>query len=386
MSWVDIDENGSITKPIRPPVAPPTYEATDSGDAVWVDINETVGSGDTPLSAYDDAPDLLDPNSIFKADTWKRAGEGLGYASGVTGPIDQDIVDMDLSGVWEPLRDPIRRGAQIVDNIGDGVENAAIGALAGTDQLASDVTGFMGHILPDFIGFDGVSKYYQELADNRRAEMEPNSAVGAVAKELAYDAGMGAALGKGIEAVGAVGKGIGRWQNRNVLKRGSEGINELFRLAKDTAKVVEPSALEKVLGATTRATEMTKANRLAKVNEAFDALRKDQSMWPGAQLTADLLGKASPKTKKFIESVWDTAASHWVGGKKAATRQVIKMGDEAAKLGYTPKETKEILDYMINNPKIFEPLKDLVLKPGVNTNTVKLLGTGTAITSDVDDY
>ncbi len=61
------------------------------------------------------------------------------------------------------------------------------------------------------------------------------------------------------------------------------------------------------------------------------------------------------------------------------------MANEAKKAGFSNKEADEILKWMSDNPKYFEPLKDLVTKPGVNTNTAKLFGTGTAITADVDD-
>ena len=325
--------------------------------------------------AVDAVQAMSNPNSLLRGETYGKALEGVGIASGITGEVRPEIKEMVPPGFGEEFTE---RGLNIAGNVGEGIGNAYQGALAGSNQLGSDVAGFFG--------FDDISEMYQVLADNRREAMEPNSAVGAVSKELAYDAGMGGVLGKVYDTAKAGGKVVSKWQGKNVINRGKSAINDLLGIAKDTAKA-QPRVVPKTLdmNAIRKASKDSVSNQQKLVDKLFDQSKKDTSMFPGAQAVADLAGTFSPKSKKFIEDVWDTGAAYVFGSKNASLRAYDKMANEAKKAGFSNKEADEILKWMSDNPKYFEPLKDLVTKPGVNTNTAKLFGTGTAITADVDD-
>lgn len=325
--------------------------------------------------AVDAVQALSNPYSVVRPETWDKAGEGLGIATGVTGDIRPSVQELNTGS------DFTDRGLTIAGNVVDGMNNAYQGALAGTNQLGADVAGFFG--------FDDVAEMYQVLADNRRASMNnPNSAVGAVAQEATYDAGMGGVLGKGAEALGTVGKGIGRWQQSNVINRGSQYLDELFDTAKGSMYrkdvPIEYDDAGKITDATKKLFQ-DEFERIDKVTGKLQDKARDVSMFPAAQLATDVIGTVSPKTKNFLVSVWDDVSAYVLGGKKASLREYNKLTSEALDYGVPANEVADLLQYMAYNPKILDPMKEMLLKPGTNTNSAKLLGVGTGITADVED-
>jgi len=308
--------------------------------------------------AYDAVQAVSSPNSILRGDTWSRAGEG--------------IKDAFMAG-----DDGQREWANVPGNIADGAVNMYHGALAGADQLAADVLG----VAPSSFGWDGLSDKYQQLADQRRASMEPNSAVGAVAQELSYDAGMGGVLGKGAEALGLTGKAVNAWAKSNAFKRADAAVK---------------AATDKLLGGKVPPVMYKRAEDITR-----NKIRSGDSMFPAARGATDLIGSFSPSTKKFIERNWDALSSHVFGGASASTRaqqrtydylmdttSKIMFGKTPGALGRAEKSAledtvKEAITAIRDNPGYAKGFKEIWKK--TNTDTAKLFGVGTAITADVED-
>jgi hypothetical protein len=323
--------------------------------------------------AFDTAQALSNPNSMLRGSTYSKALEGAGIASGITGDTKYHTGD-----------DLIDRGANIINNVSEGIGNIYQGGLAGADQLGADVAGFFG--------FDKVEDMYQVLANDRRKAMDKNSAVGAVAEEAMYDAGMGGVLGKGVETLGAVGKGIGRWANSNVINKGSKYVDEILDMARTKTDDMLPkvtSAIDEVTGKITKESKDALMKRAdiadgIAISKQSDILGNTM-MFPGAQVITDTVGKVSPKTGKWLEDSWDDIAAYVFGGKDASLRAYQKMLKDANSYGLTPKQAENYIKKIADNPKITEPMKKVLTSP-TSPGLSKLLGTTTAITADVEDY
>ncbi len=324
--------------------------------------------------------------SIFNADDRAKALEGAKIAF-----MGDELGNLDIEN--------------IPGNVISGVGNGLAGAVVGATEFAGDTINFF---TPDFLGGDTAEAWFDESANRRRKDIDKNSAVGAMAEELAYGAGVGGVAAKGIDLAIGAAKGVGRVAKSGVLDRGKTYVDDLteeFKAAEKRVNIRKKRADKKrkarevddtlanadkdVIGmpyvssydkldakraleaankeATKETTQLHKVER--KAVDTLDALKKGTAnMTPHAQIAMEVAGRVSPKFTQTLGNYWDNVAAYGLGNKSAAARKYLKEFDDLLHVkGYAEQTVKGKINNIINrkgsNNSVTGALVESIFKP-----------------------